>query len=356
MSKRNSRPRRRLPALGRQPLTTIICLGSLFLPVLVYAQTDVVIFANGDRLTGEIKSLERGRLRFKTAATDTIAIEWDDVAYLKSDQNIQLETENGDRYLGHLSVSSEQNHVVVETESGPVNLVASNIVIMNPIEEKGLDRFDGDVTAGYNFAKASKVEQAQFGLELEARTETRVIGLEVSSVRSDSQDNDSSQRHSLDLVYKRLWPNRWLSGAVLRLERNDELGLDLRTSLGIGGGRHVRQTNSSLWSLMGGLQVSRENASGNVSEEDSLEAVLTMTWDWFRYDTPELDFSTELQVIPNLTDTGRVRGELDVSLKWEMVEDLFWELSFYDSYDSDPVVQGAEENDYGVVTSLGWEF
>ena len=29
---------------------------------------------------------------------------------------------------------------------------------------------------------------------------------------------------------------------------------------------------------------------------------------------------------------------------------------FYDSYDSDPLVLGAEENDYGVVTSLGWEF
>jgi hypothetical protein len=39
-----------------------------------------------------------------------------------------------------------------------------------------------------------------------------------------------------------------------------------------------------------------------------------------------------------------------------MIEDLFWELEFYDSFDSDPVVQGAEENDYGVVTSLGWEF
>ena len=39
-----------------------------------------------------------------------------------------------------------------------------------------------------------------------------------------------------------------------------------------------------------------------------------------------------------------------------MIEDLFWELSFYDSYDSDPVVLGAEKNDYGVNTSLGWDF
>lgn len=34
----------------------------------------------------------------------------------------------------------------------------------------------------------------------------------------------------------------------------------------------------------------------------------------------------------------------------------FWQLSFYDSFDSDPVAEGAEKNDYGVDSSLGWEF
>ncbi len=109
-------------------------------------------------------------------------------------------------------------------------------------------------------------------------------------------------------------------------------------------------------SLEGGLLFSRENVSSGLPTEDSLEAFGTLRWGWFRYDSPELDLSTELQLIPNLTDTGRVRGEFDISLKWEMIEDLFWELSFYDSYDSDPIVRGAEKNDYGVNTSLGWDF
>jgi len=92
------------------------------------------------------------------------------------------------------------------------------------------------------------------------------------------------------------------------------------------------------------------------SDEDTVEAFATLTWDWFRYDTPELDWSTSLQLIPNLTDTGRIRGEFDISFKWEIIEDLFWQLSLYDSYDSDPIVVDAEKNDYGINTSLGWEF
>lgn len=340
----------------KHAFAALIAALTINVPVHAADKTDIVIFVNGDRLTGEVKSLERGKLRFKTAATDTISIEWDDVASLISNQNIQVETEGGRRYLGRLVANMQGGQVVLKNESELVTLDAERIVFMNPIEKKGFDRFDGDITLGFNFAKASEVKQAQLGLDFEARSETRIFSLDASSVMSDSAENESSQRHSVDLNYERLLSDRWFFGGVVRLDRNDELGLDLRTSVGISGGRHVRQTNTSTLSLVGGLQVSRENVAGDLEDEDTLEAVATLTWDWFRYDTPELDFSTKLEVIPNLTDTGRVRAEFDVSMKWEMVEDLFWELEFYDSFDSDPVVQGAEENDYGVITSLGWEF
>ena len=199
---------RRFFALGTKPLIAIICLGSMLFPPLLFAKTDVVTITNGDRLTGELKSLERGKLRFKTAATDTISIEWDDVASLKSDQNILVETEMGERYLGHLGAAADERLIVVETDSGPIELEMIHIVIMEPIEKKGFDRFDGDITAGYNFAKASEVTQIVFGFDLQARTETRIFGLDISSLTSDSQDNESSQRHTVDLSYKRLWQNR----------------------------------------------------------------------------------------------------------------------------------------------------
>ncbi len=326
------------------------------MPAIAADKTDVVIIVNGDRLTGEMKSLERGKLRFKTAATDTISIEWDDVASLSSNQNIQVETENGDRYLGHLSVATEQKRIIVETGSGPVDLDAERIVLMTPIEAKGIDRLDGDITAGYNFAKANEVQQFQFGLDIDFRTETRIFSLDIDVITSDSKDNESSQRQSLAINYIRLRPNRWVSGAMIGLERNDELGLDLRTSIGVGGGRILRQSNRMTLQIVGGLQVSRENVSGDMSDEDTLEAFAKLNWDWFRFDSPELDLSTNIEIIPNLTDTGRVRAEFEIKLKWEMVEDLFWQLSFYDSFDSDPIVVDAEKNDYGIITSLGWDF
>lgn len=342
--------------MTRTTAALIAALLAISLPAIAADKTDILIIVNGDRLTGEVKSLERGKLRFNTDATGTISIEWDDVASLTSDQNIQVETENGNFYLGRLSATGDDKRIVVEADSGPVALDIESVVLMTPIEATLIERLDGDITAGYNFAKASEVQQFVLGLDVAYRTEIRKFGLKFDAVTSDSEDNDSSKRESLAIDYLRYRPNRWLTGAVVRLESNDQLGLDLRTSIGAGGGRILRQTNSTTLQLSGGLQVSRENVSGAVSDEDTLEAFGSLVWDWFRYDTPELDLSTNLQLFPNLTDTGRVRAEFDVKLKWEIVEDLFWQLSFYDSYDSDPVIVDAEKNDYGINMSLGWEF
>jgi hypothetical protein len=78
--------------------------------------------------------------------------------------------------------------------------------------------------------------------------------------------------------------------------------------------------------------------------------------DWFRYDTPELDWSTNLELIPSLTESGRVRVELDTKLKWEIIGDLFWQLEFYVSYDSQPQSDTGSNNDHGVITSVSYEF
>ena len=341
--------------MGRQIFWSMLIV-AIAMPANGASKTDVVVFDNGDRLTGEVKSLERGRLRFKTDATDTISIEWDDVAFLQSDQNIQVETQEGRRILGRIGRAESESSLVVLSDSGVVTLRNADVVLMTPIEERGVSRLDGDVSAGYSFAQASNIKQLHFGLDMNYRTETRIISLSADATSSDSAGADSSQRESLDLAYRRLFPDRWLAVGSVSLNRNDELGLDLRTSIGAGGGRILMQSNSSNLSLEGGLLFSRENVAGGLPSEGTWEAYGTLQWNWFRYDTPELDLVTELQVIPNLTESGRVRGEFDIALRWEFVEDFFWELSFYDSYDSDPVVAGAEKNDYGVNTSLGWDF
>lgn len=333
-----------------------VAIVSLLISVRVDAQTDVVIFDNGDRLTGEVKSLEKGLLRFKTEATNTISIEWDNIAYLSSNQNIQVETEEGLRFLGRILRSEQASVVTIQTPAGSFELESQRVVSMAPIKETAIGRMDGEVLAGYNFTKADGVKQLNLGLDLRYRTELRILSLDIDATTSDSETADASQRMNLNADYRRLRQNRWLTSSLLRLTRNDELGIDLRTSLGAGGGRILRQSNSSNVVLEGGLLLSRENVAGGLESNDTVEAFTTLSWDWFRYDLPELDLSSTLTAIPNLSDAGRVRGEFEIVFRWEFIDDFFWRLSFYDSYDSDPQDVTAEKNDYGVNTSIAWDF
>ncbi len=325
---------------------------------------DLVIFANGDRLTGEFKRLERGKLHFKTDATDTISIDWDKVASLTSEQSLQLELEDGTRYFGSLLATASPNYLNVRARRASVELEMQKVVLMEPIESTIRDRIDADVTVGYNYTQASDVAQLSTGLGFSYRDEIRILKANLNANWTTSENNESSQSSKLDASWIRLLRDRWLASLITSAERNDELGIDLRLSLGGGGGRFVRQTNRSHLLLVGGLQISREEfasdptitAGGSSDNDLVLEGLGRVTAEWFRYDEPELDFSTTLTVYPNLSDWGRVRADLDMRLKWEIVSDLFWDLTFSNRYDSDPRTADAQKNDVNVRTSFGWEF
>ncbi len=76
-------------------------------PVMGRDKTDVVILKNGDHVTGEIKSLERGKMSLSTDSMGTLSIEWEDVAQVTSQWVFEVETEMGLRTVGSLSPATE---------------------------------------------------------------------------------------------------------------------------------------------------------------------------------------------------------------------------------------------------------
>ena len=73
-----------------QQFLLVVLFSLCALPASAAPKTDIEIFNNGDRLTGEFKSLKRGQLNLNTEATGTIGIEWDKVSSIISNQKIQI--------------------------------------------------------------------------------------------------------------------------------------------------------------------------------------------------------------------------------------------------------------------------
>jgi hypothetical protein len=338
------------------PLLTIVSL-ALWAPTVYAApKTDIVNFKNGDILTGEVKSLKRGQLNVSTDAMGTIGIEWDKIASVVSNQAIQVELSSGDRYFGTLAASQDGDSIVVVTDFGPEDLDAPRVIAMTPIDTGGFNSLDASASLGYDFAKAGGIKHLTLGLEMDYRGLIRIESMRFSTVITDSGTQESSQRTNLVLRHTRLWTKRWFSNGSVSFDQNDELGLDLRTTIGAGGGRFFVQSNSMLFSLEGELQVSRENQTEQEDVTDSIEAAFTANWDWFLFEDPELDWSTRLAVIPSLTESGRVRSEIDTTLSWEIIGDLKWALSFYGSLDNQSGSATGATSDYGVNTAIAYDF
>jgi len=351
---------RRLPA-GR-PAWSLAHLAAALLGFLatspaLAAKTDTVHLKNGDRLTCEIKSLERGQLKASTDSMGTVLLEWSDVLHVSSPAQFVVELADGQRVRGTLGRTETDRELVVRYQAKQRVLDMQEVVWIYPLKLEGSisDRWDGSVSLGLDIAKTNNERSFSGAFDAKRRAVSDQL-LFNGNVFLDSQDAvESSQRITFAGEYRRLLDNRWYWSVLGSLQRNDELGIDLRTLAGGGYGRFLQQTNQSLWSLTGALAVVNEQRAGDEGSETNVESVLTTDYEYFIYDSPETSIITTFSLFPSITDAGRVRSNLNFSARRELVSDLFFEVSVYGLWDSDPPEEG-EKTDYGVVTSLGYSF
>jgi putative salt-induced outer membrane protein YdiY/small nuclear ribonucleoprotein (snRNP)-like protein len=350
-------------------LTLLLALLAWTSPALAREKTDVVYLRNGDRVTCEIKRLERGRLEVSTNDMGTVYIEWDDIERVTSQERYIVELEDGTRFEGTLAATDAQARLLLRKEgavdadgnvqgNGQEKLLdMEDVVWLDPLklDPKRINRWDGSVSAGFDATKANSDRSLSASFDARRRAEDFQL-LFDASVYSRSQDGtDDSLRANFNGVYRGLLEDRWYWAGLGGLERNDELGIDLRSFGGAGYGRFLVQSNRTLWSVTGGLVVVNEQLAGESKGETNLDAFLNTDFEFFTYDTPKTTLNTSFTVFPRLTGDGGVRLNLDFSLRRELIEDLFLELSLYETYNSNPPADG-NSNDWGLVTSLGYTF
>ncbi len=102
MEKADRRGSEKEPAgMGRLTIAVVVLwIVPIFFDTVWAEKTDIVVLRNGDRITGEVKELKFGKLKYSTDDVGTIFIEWDKVIFLKSKSSYELETEAGDKYFG----------------------------------------------------------------------------------------------------------------------------------------------------------------------------------------------------------------------------------------------------------------
>ncbi|MDA1073760.1 MAG: DUF481 domain-containing protein [Proteobacteria bacterium] len=323
---------------------------------LGWASDDVVKFASNSHMVGELKYLERGLLYFKTGTTGTISLEWPDVDELTSARRLRVELVDGNRFIGFLARSDEPEMLTVVVGTELLAFPMKRVVEIQPVEEEFLDRIDLKTRFGVNFTQSTDLLQVDLGIDLDYVTDDRVMSMDLSLSSSGDRGGESNERAQLDFSTFRLRQNNYINGYGLTFEKSDALGIDLRSSLRAVMGRFLIRNPQRVLLLAGGLQVTDEKYVTDQGNQQSLEAVGSIAFDWFSFSKPEFDLKTSLSVFPSLTDFGRVRARMDIVLAWELYKDVDWTLSFYNDYESDPQGDDSQSNDFGINTGITWDW
>ena len=328
----------------------------LLAPAVLVARpkTDVVLIDNGDRILCEIKKLDRGKLSCSTSEAGTISIKWTHVVQVSSDYAFQLQLESGARYVGTIGLSSERGKLDVIGTGGAAGLEIARVVEMIPLQQSFFRRFKGSVDAGYDFTQSENATTWSASANLNYRTRVLDANVSASSNVKDQTSATTVNRQDLRVVVNRFVGDRWFVSALGQGEKNESQGLDYRGLLGGGAGRTLAQTNKSNLAVLGGVALSNEKFSDRDEADTNAEAVLGITAETFRFDSPELDLSASFLFLPNLSTAGRYRLQANGKARIELVRNLYWALTVYETYDSDPPSATSRRNDFGITTSLGW--
>jgi putative salt-induced outer membrane protein YdiY len=224
------------------------CLLFVFL-LAAPAAADELRLKNGDRITGEVVSLDAGKLTFKTPGGDLI-VAWDEVTSLTIDEPMLITVKGGEPELRPFAGLALGDVVAIEVPPPPLDWTGSaNVGFVTTSGNTDVTslRLDGEIIAirpNDRFSAAALINKA-----------------EDSGV-------DTADNWNLAFNYDRFLTDRLYVNGNAILTSDQFKSLDLRTALGAAIGYDVWKTPRGLLSVNGGLGYVNENFADPLEDDD----------------------------------------------------------------------------------------
>ncbi|WP_430817065.1 DUF481 domain-containing protein [Carboxylicivirga sp. RSCT41] len=318
------------------------------------SKIDTIYFQDGDRITGEVKSLDHNMLNLSTDDSGTIHIEWSkiDSVHIKNPMRIILS--DGHIMFGILKPSGKVGSCIIEEEAGTKDTIRLwSIVELTPLEKRFIDRVSGTVSSGYSYVKASDVTKLDFAGNLKYRGEKVIIQVDYNVVLT-KESIGTTQRQSGGASLYRVLPKNWsIHGAALA-ESNTYFELDLRTSVALGPTYFLIRNNKQ--DLSAGLGITANTEYSGELVRDNFEGLIQFNYMLFLFDSPEVSINVKANLIPGISEPGRFRNEIDANIKWEAFHDFFLKFTYYNSFDNEPLSGINAGHDWGNTIGLEYKF
>lgn len=323
---------------------------------------DVIIMKNGDRMTGEIKRLEDGKLFFSASyMSSDVSVEWNQVQRLESKDHFNVYLADGRTHTGVIGnngeAGDENKTFFVRAGDDDVRMNRADVITIRPIEDTVWKQLTGSIDYGYDFTGGNNATtQSSLSASLAYRVQKWSMQVDGSSVFNSQSQGATTGRNTFSFTYGRKLSDRWYAGVLSELLNSQQQDLTLRATAGGGLGRVLFRSERTSLSLLSGLLFSHErysSSAGDQPQANNAEALFNLRYATFRF--KKFDLDATVYAYPSLTDRGRIRMGMQSALYIELYRNFKWKFSVYENFDSRPPVK-APKNDFGTGTSLGWTF
>ena len=161
------------PCRSARLFLLILSLLILASSALARTKTDIVVMKNGDRITCEIRRLEHGQLVIKPPySTAILAIDWDEVAVIESEQLFQVILTDGERLNGIIQQkalpdpSPSAQSFIVEGEDERNASSHDDVIAIEQLEGNFWKQLDFDIDFGFSVLKADGERQTTLNTSL----------------------------------------------------------------------------------------------------------------------------------------------------------------------------------------------
>ena len=355
----------------------ILLLAVIGLIMVVNAQADVLVFKNGDRLTGKFVRIVDGNLVFKADMAGEVTIGLDKVQTFWTDEPIEIHMKDGSLFKSKVLESKDAGKVSVEaTKVIPAQKIAfEDITSVNP-PPKPKVKWKGNLTGGFTSTHGNTFsESGSLSFNATRRGEKdriNVFGLyTVARTKEDKEKYPgvyeeekvtTDESFMVGGKYSYFYQEKCYAFINGSFKKDHIADLDRRIISGVGLGRQWIETDDKNFSTDAGLSILCEKYTTRdqttwvkeIDKTDDLSAQLGYHFDWLL--TKKLTFIHNLTYYPNIQ--GRVSDyflNLDAELRLALSKSWFSSLKYILDYDSTPG-EGLTSTDSKYILGLGWTF
>jgi putative salt-induced outer membrane protein YdiY len=324
-----------------------------FLPGITAA--DEVHLKNGDRLTGEVKSLEEDGLVLVTSYAGEITIKWPEVAALRTDKPIKVVLTDESVVEG-ISQQGEEEEMNLLTEKieGGVSFSLADVKSINPKPPEPALKISARANVGIDVKKGNTdTETYHFDGSFVARTDKNRYRAAFEMDNEKSSGVDTADNWLGTINYDHFLSDKWFLYGNASFESDQFKDLNLRSVLGVGSGYQFIETPATKFS--GEVGFSYANEDYELDEDNSYPAGRLA----FMIEKPLFDervmFFHNDEALFNLEDADDITIRTQTGFRFPFYRRLNMTLQYNLDWEKMPAT-GQKKTDDRYLVTLGFEY